>query len=86
LGVSRASFASAADMQQLTGMEIGGVTPFALPESVPLFVDARILDLDWVIVGGGGRTTKVRITPEVFRKMGALVVAELGLRIPVSDR
>jgi prolyl-tRNA editing enzyme YbaK/EbsC (Cys-tRNA(Pro) deacylase) len=85
MGVSRASFATAADMQQLTGMEIGGVTPFSLPASVPLYVDARILDLDWVIVGGGGRTRKVRISPEVFTKMGACVVRELGLLIPASD-
>src|SRR5262245_6811517 len=39
MGVPRASFAGAEDMQTLTGMEIGGVTPFGLPENLPLYVD-----------------------------------------------
>ncbi|HIL88322.1 MAG TPA: hypothetical protein EYM25_06390, partial [Deltaproteobacteria bacterium] len=32
MGVSKASFASAEEMNALTGMEICGVTPFSLPE------------------------------------------------------
>ena len=31
MGVSKASFASAEEMKVLTGMEVGGVTPFSLP-------------------------------------------------------
>ena len=32
MGVSKASFASQKEMKILTGMEVGGVTPFSLPE------------------------------------------------------
>ena len=32
MGVSKASFASAEEMKKLTGMEVGGVTPFSLPK------------------------------------------------------
>ena len=32
MGVSKASFASAEEMKILTGMEVGGLTPFSLPE------------------------------------------------------
>src|SRR5213078_2546680 len=79
MGVSKASFASAEEMIALTGMRVGGVTPFALPTGLPLYVDERIMRLDWVVLGGGGRGTKVKISPEVFRKMGAEIVPGLGV-------
>ena len=80
MGVSRASFASGAEMQALTGMEIGGVTPFGLPENVPLFVDARVMEHPWVIVGAGGRTAKLRLAPQAFERLGATLVPDLGRR------
>jgi prolyl-tRNA editing enzyme YbaK/EbsC (Cys-tRNA(Pro) deacylase) len=69
MGASRVSFASADETMALTGMRIGGVTVFALPPDVPLYVDDRLMALDWLIVGGGGRDTKIRTSPEVFRRM-----------------
>src|SRR6056297_3316746 len=42
LGVRKLSFASAELTRQATGMAIGGVTPFGLPASLPLYLDARI--------------------------------------------
>jgi len=78
MGVSKASFATADEMMQLTGMLVGGVTPLALPADLPLYVDSRIMGLDWIILGGGGRHLKIRICPEVFTKLGAEVVEELG--------
>ena len=69
MGAPRVSFASADETKALTGMMIGGVTVFALPGDLPLYVDDRIMSLDWVIVGGGGRDTKIRTSPEVFRRM-----------------
>ncbi len=79
MGVSRASFAGGAEMQALTGMEIGGVTPFGLPETVPLYVDARVLDHPWVIVGAGGRSAKLRLDPRLFERAGAMFVPDLGI-------
>ena len=79
LGVSKASFATAEEVQAVTGMQIGGVTPFALPAEWPLYVDERIMGLEWVILGGGGRETKIKISPEVFTKLGAEVIVGLGL-------
>ena len=78
LGVSRASFATAEEMMALTGMQVGGVTPFALPAELPLYVDERIMQLDWVLLGSGGRGAKIKIAPEVFTKLGAVIVADLG--------
>ena len=79
MGVSRASFATADEMMVLTGMQVGGVTPFALPKTLPLYVDKRIMALDWIILGGGGRGTKIKISPEVFTKLGATIVADLAI-------
>ena len=81
MGVSKASFASAEEMKVLTGMEVGGVTPFSLPEGIQLYVDSRIMKLDWVILGGGGRDRKLKISPEVFHQLGAEIVENLALPI-----
>jgi prolyl-tRNA editing enzyme YbaK/EbsC (Cys-tRNA(Pro) deacylase) len=78
LGVSKASFANAEEMHALTGMQIGGVTPFSLPEGLPFFVDSRVMEPDWVIIGGGGRSLKIRISPQAFLMVGAQVVPDLG--------
>ena len=78
MGVSKASFASAEEMRVLTGMEVGGVTPFSLPEELQLYVDSRIMKLDWVILGGGGRDRKLKISPEVFHQLGAEIVENLA--------
>ena len=81
MGVSKASFASAEKMKVLTGMEVGGVTPFSLPEGLQLYVDSRIMKLDWVILGGGGRDRKLKISPEVFHQLGAEIVENLALPV-----
>ena len=39
MGVRKASFARAEPVIELTGMEIGGVTPFGLPDDLPVLVD-----------------------------------------------
>lgn len=79
LGVSRASFASAEEMKSVLGMEVGGVTPFGLPAGMPLYVDSRVLAWDWVILGGGGRGTKIRISPGVFALLGGESVEGLAI-------
>ena len=87
MGVSKASFASAEEMNALTGMEVGGVTPFSLPDGMPLYVDSRVMALEWVILGGGGRDRKLKITPEVFHQLGAEIVEDLALpTIRKADR
>jgi len=79
MGVSKASFASAVEMKELTGMEVGGVTPFSLKKGIDLYVDSRVMELDWVILGGGGRDRKLKISPEVFHQLGAEIVENLAL-------
>jgi prolyl-tRNA editing enzyme YbaK/EbsC (Cys-tRNA(Pro) deacylase) len=79
LGVSKASFATADEMKELTGMEVGGVTPLALPRELPLYVDERVMRPEWIILGGGGRSIKVKVAPAVLTELGAEVIRDLAL-------
>ena len=47
--MKKASFADAQQTTALTGMAIGGVTVFGLPNEMPIWVDARVMEraLTW---------------------------------------
>jgi len=80
LGVRKASFASADQTKNLTGMEIGGVTVFGLPSGVPVWIDSKVLAPDWVIIGAGSRTAKVKLDPDQFAGLeGVEIVDDLAL-------
>ena len=78
LGARKASFASAEGTVTLTGMSIGGVTPFGLPGDLALWVDARVMECDRIILGGGSRDRKVLTSPSVLATLGAVVVDGLA--------
>lgn len=80
MGVSRASFASADETMQLTGMMIGGVTAFALPPDMPVYADAKLRALDYVILGSGSRSSKIKVAPDAIAKIpGAQFVEGLSM-------
>jgi prolyl-tRNA editing enzyme YbaK/EbsC (Cys-tRNA(Pro) deacylase) len=83
LGVRKASFASADDTRERTGMMIGGVTPLALPADVPIWVDEGVMGRASVVLGGGSRSLKVRVSPELFRRMPNAEVVP-GLAVPAG--
>ncbi len=66
-GGKKCSFASAEETRDLTGMEIGGVTAVGLPDSLPLWVDSRVMLPNYVILGGGSRSIKIKVSPQIFR-------------------
>ena len=74
--VSRASFAGADDTMELTGMMIGGVTPFGLPSELPIYADAKLSGLDYVIIGGGSRSSKIKLAPSELGKLPSLEFVE----------
>jgi prolyl-tRNA editing enzyme YbaK/EbsC (Cys-tRNA(Pro) deacylase) len=76
LGVKKLSFASAEETIAVTGMMIGGVTPFGLPPELPVYVDSRLTALDEVVLGGGSRSCKLRVAPEVFTRLPDCQVVE----------
>jgi prolyl-tRNA editing enzyme YbaK/EbsC (Cys-tRNA(Pro) deacylase) len=78
-GVKKASFASAEETIEVTGMQIGGVTPYGLPDTLPIWIDSRIMACEQVIVGGGSRDRKLLVPPESLAALpGAEVVEELA--------
>lgn len=76
MGVRKLSFAPPELTREVTGMEIGGVTPFGIPPELPVYVDVAIARLERCIVGGGSRGMKVRLDPEVFGRMATVQVVE----------
>ena len=82
LGTRKASFAGGDETRTLTGMEIGGVTPFGLPADLPIWVDAEVMTRPRIVLGGGSRSWKVLASPEVLLELpGAQVVAGLAARV-----
>jgi prolyl-tRNA editing enzyme YbaK/EbsC (Cys-tRNA(Pro) deacylase) len=78
-GVRKVSFASADETRELTGMMIGGVTALALPADLPLWVDAAVIARPTVVLGGGSRSLKIRVTPRVFEHLpGTEIVDDLA--------
>jgi prolyl-tRNA editing enzyme YbaK/EbsC (Cys-tRNA(Pro) deacylase) len=75
LGVKRASFADAELTVDRTGMVIGGVTPFGI-EDMPIYVDSAVLEQPEVIMGGGNRTSKLRLDPRELTKLPLVQVVK----------
>lgn len=77
VGARKASFASAEDTVEQTGMVPGGVTPIGLPADIPVFVDEHIAALDRVILGGGGRSVKLRMATSALLTLPTVTVAPI---------
>ena len=83
LGTRKASFASAEDTRNLTGMMIGGVTVFGLPPSVPVWVDSRVMERARIVLGGGSRSAKVLAPPAILLALPNVEVVDgLALDVP----
>jgi prolyl-tRNA editing enzyme YbaK/EbsC (Cys-tRNA(Pro) deacylase) len=80
LEVQKLSFAPPEVTAEVTGMLIGGVTPFGLPGGLPLWIDAAVMACRWVILGGGSRSLKVKAAPSILERLpGAEVVEGLAV-------
>ncbi len=76
LGVKKLSFANPEITKELTGMELGGVTPIALPATLPLWIDSRVMDCEQIIIGGGNRSSKILMPPAGLLKLANVEVVE----------
>jgi prolyl-tRNA editing enzyme YbaK/EbsC (Cys-tRNA(Pro) deacylase) len=80
LGVKRLSFADAETTVALTGMMIGGVTPFGIVD-LAVYVDSAVLTQQQVVMGGGNRSSKLLLDPRELTKLPAVEVVD-GLALP----
>ncbi len=83
MGASKLSFASAEETRAVTGMVtcmlIGGVTVFALPPGIPVYVDDKLMAMEWIILGSGSRSSKIRTSPDVLARLpNAQIVSGLA--------
>jgi len=85
LGTRKASFAKAEITKALTGMEIGGVTPFGLPEGLPIWIDDLVMEAPKVIIGAGSRNAKIYLPPGNILKLPNTHVVE-GLSMPLVNK
>lgn len=85
LGVKKASFADACTTMELTGMQVGGVTPFGLPAALSIWVDERVMAQPRIVLGGGDRSRKVLAPPEILTAVGAEVVENLAKDVEAKD-
>ena len=66
LSARKVSFASIEETARLTAMNIGGVTPLSLPNTMPLWVDSRVMQRVSIVLGGGNRSSKIKVSPKIF--------------------
>ena len=67
LNTHKVSFADFKESEKLTNMQIGGFTPIELPKNIPLWVDSRVMQRKIIVLGGGNRTSKIKISPNIFK-------------------
>jgi prolyl-tRNA editing enzyme YbaK/EbsC (Cys-tRNA(Pro) deacylase) len=84
MGVKRLSFASADETVARTGMMVGGVTPFGLPKDLPILADARLMERETIILGGGSRSSKLRLSPQSLERLSGFRLVP-NLAVPGTD-
>jgi len=83
LDARKVSFASDEETREITGMELGGATAFGLPPTVPLWVDASVMERETLIFGSGERASKIVTTPKAVEALPGVVVIT-GLANPAG--
>ena len=75
MGVKRASFATAEQTLEQTGMMIGGVVATGI-DNHPIFIDAAVMKQKEVIMGGGNRNSKLKLNPQELLKLPNIKVVQ----------
>ena len=78
---ARPRMLGAEETLELTGHPVGGVCPFGLATSLPVYIDVSLKPFDIVYPAGGSLNTSVRLTPErLFELVGERWVDVVRLR------
>jgi prolyl-tRNA editing enzyme YbaK/EbsC (Cys-tRNA(Pro) deacylase) len=64
VGRKKVDLADAETVMAVTGYPVGGVPPFGHRQSIPAFLDFRVLNHNEVYAGGGGGNSLVRLNPK----------------------
>lgn len=62
-GVKRAAMSDTKTAEQITGYQVGGISPFATRKSLDTVIDRRLLAFPVVMVNAGKRGAMLKISP-----------------------
>jgi Cys-tRNA(Pro) deacylase len=65
--------------QRHSGYLVGGTSPFGVKRSMPIYVEASILELETIYINGGRRGYLVGIAPQVLRDLLAVTPVHCAL-------
>ena len=68
VGVRNVSTVSVKDAQKYTAYMVGGISPFGTRRKLPVYVEATILELDYLYINGGRRGFILGMKPDVLVK------------------
>ena len=81
-GLKKLELASPEELLQMTEYPPRGVSPLALPEGLPVYIDDALLGFQTVLVGAGEAGAEIEIAPaELVRITGAFVTT-ITKRLP----
>jgi len=76
---SRLTIASPEEVEEITGYQIGSVSPFGLPNPIPILVDEGVLVQPAVSLGSGLRGTAILLTKEnLLKALGDIEVGQFA--------
>ncbi|MBL8126001.1 MAG: YbaK/EbsC family protein, partial [Chloroflexia bacterium] len=69
--------ADAPDVLRVTGYPAGGVAPLALPDGLPVIVDAAVVELPEAWGGAGREELLMRVAPADVVRLNNATIAEI---------
>ncbi|WP_420643360.1 aminoacyl-tRNA deacylase [Candidatus Leptofilum sp.] len=79
LGVKKVKMASHKQAEQMTGLQVGGISPLALiNKGFAIYLDELALAQPHIFVSAGERGTQIRLTPADLRKVTKAKLADLS--------
>ena len=79
VGGRKARFADAETVRSATGYAIGGVSPFDLPENLPVFADSSLARFETVYPAAGTPSSMVRMALQELIELAEARVADISL-------
>ena len=65
------------ELKEILGTEPGGTSPIGLPENVPTFVDAKVLNKDYVLGSAGSEFAGLKINPKEIVKLSNSKIVDI---------
>lgn len=81
LDAKKVSMALLDDVIKETGMEYGSITPVGLPSDYRILIDARLMEKEKIVVGGGKQISKLLVPTSYFKTLPNVEIIE-GLSNP----